>query len=457
MKILTMLVLALPLALALNGCTNDVKHKPVDNSFVLKNIHIIDVENQTILPAKNIVVNNGKIDFITDDLSTLTLSNTPVIDGQGGYVTPGLIDMHVHMYEKAAYVLTLSHGVTHVRIMNGIPEQLKWREQIDSGLLIGSTSTVSSPIISGDKNAYLHHDVDTAKQAKAAVRKYQSMGYDFIKAYGSLNKEALLALVEEGKKLAMPIAKHGPHASGDLPMAKLSGLQSFEHVEDIYQGPLNYQFAPEQLPAIIADLKSTDVPVTPTLNIFYQLTKLSQEKEAYLAKTSTDYTSDIIALETSVNQVKRWLNASEKMAAHNQKTLAFLLLITNSLHDSGVPLLVGSDSGVLLSPHGLATHTEMSLLKKSGLTTFDVLAAATINPAKALNLETQIGKVSKNYKADFIYSTSNPIEDLTVLTEPEAVIKSGYWYSKDTLITMRNEAIESRSFWEEFGVLFEAL
>lgn len=453
MKIIVYLLLSLVVSCSANA----IKTKQTENSFVLNNINIVDVENQTIIPSKTIVIKKGKIDSIIDQSSLLTFSNLEIIDGKGGYVTPGLIDMHVHMYEKAAYVLTLNHGVTHVRIMNGVPKQLLWRDNIESGLQVGSSSTVSSPIISGYKDAYLHHGVGTAEEAKAAVKEYQSQGYDLIKAYGNLNEVALSAIVEEGKRLGIPIAKHGPHASGSMSISQLSGLQSFEHVEDIYHGPLNYEFAPERLPEIASQIKATNVPVTPTLNAYYQLTKLSQDKEDYLATTSSNYTSDIIAFEASTNQVKRWLEASDKMSIHNQKTLKFLQHITKKLHDNKVSLLVGSDSGVLLSPHGLATHTEMRLLTQAGLSSFDVLAAATINPAKALNLDHKIGKISKGYKADFIYSPSNPIKDLSVLTEPEAVIKHGHWYSRKTLNTMRDEAIESRSFWEEFFVLYEAM
>jgi imidazolonepropionase-like amidohydrolase len=99
----------------------------------------------------------------------------------------------------------------------------------------------------------------------------------------------------------------------------------------------------------------------------------------------------------------------------------------------------------------------MRLLKEAGLSTFDVLAAATINAAKALNLDNQIGKIATNYKADFIYSSINPITHLSVLQEPEAVVKNGHWYSNKVLKAMRNEAIKSRSLWEEFWVLFDAL
>lgn len=453
MKSITLLLLILVVSCS----ATEIKNKHTTNSFILHNVNIVDVENQTILPSKTLVIKNGKIDSIIDETSALQFPDVDTIDGKGGFVTPGLIDMHVHIYEKAAYILTLSHGVTHVRIMNGVPKQLLWRDDIESGLQVGSTSTVSSPILSGYKDAYLHHGVETAEEARAAVKQYHSKGYDLIKAYGNLNEEALSAIVDEGERLGIPVAKHGPHASGDMTTLQLAGLQSFEHVEDIYQGPLNYEFAPKLLAQIAIDLKATNVPVTPTLNIYDQLTKLSHEKESYLAKTSKQYTSDIIALEASSNQVKRWLDASDKMAAHNQKTLTNLQQIAKKLHDTGIPLLIGSDSGVLLSPHGLATHNEMRLLQEAGISAYDVLAAATINPAKALKLDQKVGKIAANYQADFIYSVSSPILNLSVLKEPAAVIKKGHWYSREMLKAMRDKAIEERSFWEELSVLFEAM
>lgn len=453
MKVFTLLLLAFTASCS----ANKIKPTQENIGFVLNNVNIVDVENKTIIPAKTIIIKNGKIHSIIDQASPLLFPNLDVIDGEGGYVTPGLIDMHVHMYDKAAYILTLSHGVTHVRVMNGVPKQLVWRDNIKAGIQIGSSSTVSSPIISGYKGEYLQHGVETEEEARSAVREYKSQGYDVIKAYGNLNKTALSAIIDEATKLAIAVAKHGPHASGDMPILQLTGIQSFEHVEDIYQGPMQSQFLPERLPEIISELKTTHVPVTPTLNIFYQLTKLSQDKDVYLATTSKHYTSDIIALEASYNQVERWLNSSDNMVAHNQKTLMFLQQITKNLYDNGIPLLVGSDSGVLLSPHGLATHNEMRLLEESGISTFDVLAAATINPAKALKLDSEIGKVSANYNADFIYSSSNPINDLSVLKEPDAVIKNGHWYSREILNAMRDEAIESRSLWEELNVLLEAM
>jgi len=445
------------LTIILGGCANATIPKNFTNSFILTNVNIVDVVEQRIQRDKNVIVKEGKITAIVNANEDISYPNIRHIEGNGGFVTPGLIDMHVHMYEKAAYLFALSHGVTHVRIMNGIPAHLEWREQVNSGQLIGSSSTVSSPILSAYDDAYLHHAIHTEKQAKEAIRKYNKAGYDLIKAYGNLNEETLSTLVAEGQRLNMPIAKHGPHASKNMKVQALSSFQSFEHVEDIFQGPLNYQFDSVKLPNIISELKATGVPITPTLNIFAQLTKLSVQKEGYLAKTTPEYTSDIITLEASHNQVKRWLNSSDKMAQHNDNTLNFLLHITKELHEKNVPLLVGSDSGVLLSPHGLATHEEMRLLSKAGLPAFEVLKAATLNPAKALSLENELGQIAKSFQADLIFTSANPIENLDILSEPLAVIKSGRWLSQQTLNAMREKAIDSRSIWQEIKVLFEAL
>lgn len=438
------------------GCADTSIANTNNSNFVLTNVNIIDAEQQTVHHDKSIFVNAGKIQSIVDSTAALASSNVQVIDGKGGYVTPGLIDMHVHMYEKAAFALALSHGVTHVRIMNGTPDQLLWRSQIEAGQLVGSSATVSSPIVSA-YDASLHHTVHSAKEATDAVKQFKNEGYDLIKAYGNLSEEALIALLEASRTFDIPVAKHGPHASGDMPIVALRGLQSLEHVEDIYQGPLNYEFAPERLPAIAHELSETQVPVTPTLNAFYQLTMLSVEKEVYLESIPTDYTSTIIAFEEKRNQVKRWLESKESMATHNQKTLKFLQLVTQVFNDSGITILVGSDSGVLLSPHGLATHNEMRLMHEAGLSTFEVLAAATVNPANALELENRIGKVSEGFDADFIFSLTSPIDDLRVLEEPDAVIKQGVWYSKQDLTDMRRSAIASRSIWQELWTLWDAL
>lgn len=425
-----------------------IKPLPLAAVVVIDQINLIDVKNRQIVWQQQIELRNGNISAIRPAGTPIEDANAVVIDGLNGYLTPGLFDMHVHVSDTAALQLSLSHGVTHLRVMHGLPQHLKWRDAIDNNEMIGSSMTVSSPILSATKRPTTIHITDE-KEAKEAVRAAYADGYDLIKAYGDLSAQSLSAVLAEAADLHLPVAKHGPHPSGTMPWQGLAGMQSLEHVEDIYQGPLHYKQDLAALAEVIDQLKTLQVPITPTLNIFWQLTAISRDKEVFLATLPQDYISPLIAYEERRNQVERWLQSSDKMATHNSQTLQFLLQITRQLHQAGVPLLVGSDAGVLLSPYGLAAHTEMQLLQQAGLDSFDVLHAATIEPAKALGLAKLAGQIRPGYKADFIYSKGNPISELSVLREPDAVMKSGRWYNKRRLTELRHQAIEGRSLVQE--------
>lgn len=143
------------------------------------------------------------------------------------------------------------------------------------------------------------------------------------------------------------------------------------------------------------------------------------------------------------------------MAEHNKKTLAFLQEITLKLYQAEVTLLIGSDSGVLLSPHGLATHKEMELLQQAGLPIIAILRAATVNAAKALGREKQLGQIAVGYNADLILSDQNPLEDLKTLQHPDFVIKHGQLFSREALEQLRSKAIDERSFWQEMKTLLK--
>jgi len=422
-------------------------------SLIIDNVNIVDVENETILPHQQVIVHEGIITAIRPAHSFYANDSVNIKDAKGGFLTPGLIDMHVHAYDKSAFELSLSHGVTHVRVMNGVDQHLKWRNEQRAGNWLASDMTISSPIIRSGDDQTLTWTANSEEEARALVKKAKSEGYDLIKAYGSLSKESMLAIIDESKKRSIPIAKHGPHPVDGMQWKDLKGFQSFEHVEDIYQGPLNYTFDEKKLKQAIDNLSKTETPVTPTLNIFWQLAQISKDKQHFIDDLPVDYISPIIRWEEKSNQVERWLKSSANMSAHNQKTFDFLLQITNELAENNIPILVGSDAGVLLSPHGLATHNELRLLKKSGLSTFSVLRSATILPAKALGKNEEIGQIKVGFKADFILTKNDPTKELGLLKNPDAIIKSGHMLSKDELTLLREHAIDQQRWWSELGVL----
>ena len=443
------------IACSTNGNSKHVTetgNQPDAPPVYVDNVNIVDVDNGRILTDRQMVLLNGRIHKINPANTPIAEQQFERIDAKGQFATPGLIDMHIHAYDPAAFAIALSHGVTHVRIMNGVKEHLEWQSELENGTLSGSTVTVSSPIISGFKGAPLHSLAATPQDARQAVAEAQETGYDLIKAYGYLKGDVLKALLDEAKSRGIPVAKHGPHPEGQS-WEILKGLQSLEHAEDIFQGPLNYTQDANKLAEAIARIKETGVPVTPTLSIFWQLTQLSDKKESYVASLPQGYISPIIAMQAKHDQVKRWLGSSDKMVAHNKKTFAYLQHITKKLEEAEVPLLVGSDSGVLLSPFGISTLTEMRLMAEAGISPLTVLKAATINPSKALGKEHEFGQLKEGYRADFILSKQNPLGSLQTLETPTYVAKNGKVLSAQSLQQLRDKAINDRSLWQEMKTL----
>ena len=258
------------------------------DTLTIYNVHLVDVANQQIKRNQTITITNGLIDSI--EPTNENDRTERAIDGNGGYLTPGLIDMHVHAYEKSAFSLSLSHGVTHVRIMNGVPEHLEWKKQQQSRQWLASSMTVSTPIVRSGEQP-LSWQAQTQQDAVQLVHKAKEHGYDVIKAYGSLSQPAFEALVLEAKRLSIPVAKHGPHPSDMKSWQSISNLQSLEHVEDIYQGPLKFKQDSEALEQAIKNLAQSNTPVTPTLAIFWQLTQISKNKKAFMETMPEGYIS----------------------------------------------------------------------------------------------------------------------------------------------------------------------
>jgi hypothetical protein len=139
-----------------------------------------------------------------------------IIDARGKFLIPGLWDMHVHLgMPETFFPLLVSHGITGVREMySGIPLPLlqQWRARSDvprivtSGFLDGPLMWTAGPLLPGAIA------VATANQARVAVRLLSQSGYDFIKVYNDLPREAYFAIAEESRALGIPFAGHVPEA-----------------------------------------------------------------------------------------------------------------------------------------------------------------------------------------------------------------------------------------------------
>ncbi len=99
--------------------------------------------------------------------------------------------------------------------------------------------------------------------------------------------------------------------------------------------------------------------------------------------------------------------------------------IAKEMHDTGVGILAGTDTGSPFSIPGFSLHQELQALVDAGLSNIEALRAATVNPAKFLKKEKDFGSIEKGKIADLVLLHANPLENISNTKKIYAVIVNG--------------------------------
>ena len=129
---------------------------------------------------------------------------------------------------------------------------------------------------------------------------------------------------------------------------------------------------------------------------------------------------------------RRWRRL--RAAAPRLRYTDFMQKVAGALHRAGVPLVAGTDAmGYPLVTPGSSLQRELELLVESGLTPWDALRSATVEPARFLHQELEFGRIAAGRRADLLLVDGNPLDDIARLREPAGVMARGRWYSRSEL------------------------
>ena len=121
---------------------------------------------------------------------------------------------------------------------------------------------------------------------------------------------------------------------------------------------------------------------------------------------------------------------------------------TSRLVDAGVTINVGSHGNV----PGLGLHWEMTLLAMGGMTPMDILRAATINGAKTIGIDQQLGSLSPGKLADLIVLDADPTIQIENARQVRYTMVNGRLYESDTMNEIGNRPLAREPFyWEVQG------
>ena len=128
-------------------------------------------------------------------------------------------------------------------------------------------------------------------------------------------------------------------------------------------------------------------------------------------------------IEFSTDVLPAWSFSSAQRAARLQRQRD----IIGVLHQNGVPLLLGTDSGVRWIFPGFAIHTELEEMVRAGLTPYEALLTGTVNAARFLEAEGEFGTIEVGRRADMILLDANPLLDVANVRQRNGVMFQGVW------------------------------
>lgn len=118
-----------------------------NEDYLVQNVSIITMENDSVLRNKDVLISCGRIKQIGKDLQVDT-SVVKRIDGTNKYLMPGLADMHMHFWgDSTALRLYLANGITTIRCTSGRPEYIKWQKEVKEGKKTGPQIYCTGPLM----------------------------------------------------------------------------------------------------------------------------------------------------------------------------------------------------------------------------------------------------------------------------------------------------------------------
>lgn len=426
-------------------------------TYLITNVNVVPMTRDTVLRGYSVLIREGVIEKVGMGLDA---AGVQVVDGQGRYLLPGLTDMHVHVWDRYELGLYLAHGVTAVRNLWGRPMHLRLKRAVNHNEIIAPLFFTSGPKLTGPE--YIGDDnlqLFSVQEAREIVDETHGQGYDFVKTYYGLPEPYFEAVLQRARELDFDIVAH---PTPDVPYTShfRPGIVSLEHAEDIVQQPLQYTLDTLKLAGVVARFaQAPGTSFCPTLTVYHNIVNLL-EKPGVLQTASMDYMNPMIRKIDANAQFNRWAGTRREDPSVTERIKAqhaFHLRALQELHQAGVNIVCGTDAGIGITVPGASIHEELAFYREAGLSNYEVLKTATVNPSKVHGFLADLGTIEPGKTANLLLVDENPLQHLGTLKNPGRVFVRGHSLGRETLDQFKAKAADRPNLLASFARYAEYL
>jgi imidazolonepropionase-like amidohydrolase len=417
-------------------------------SVAIVDVTVVDVAGGHDLPHRTVLVDGGRITAILRADGAHLPDGAERIDGRGRWLVPGLVDMHVHLFNTYSHrppnawalPLFVANGVTGVREMAADAASIavlrQWRRETDAG------ERVAPRVLAAGIAGRAREPAD----AQAAVAAVAAAGADFVKVFSDVGAAQWQAILDAARARAIPVAGHVP-ASIALLDAAAQGQRTGEHLMQAYEacssieGVLLSERAGLAGEALVATRDAQEGRVLDAFDratcrrIAHSLAASGQWQVPTLVlawteahRGSAPHADPRWAL-LRADERERWTRILGEIAAHPdrlaQRRWQVSRAIVATWRRAGVPMMAGTDAPMPEVYPGFSLLDELERLVDAGLTPREALRTATLAPARFLGLEATSGTVAPGRRADLVLLAADPTRDIRNTRRIDAVLLGG--------------------------------
>jgi hypothetical protein len=427
---------------------------PLQETTSITHVTVIDVATGKKSPEQTVVLQGDRI-FSVSATDPPAAPQGRVVDAHGGFLVPGLWDMHVHVQDLEDLPLYIANGVTGVRMMFGARDNRELRTKLATAP-VSPEIVIGSAIVDGDPPVWPGSIVvHKPEDARRAVDEIKASGADFVKIYNGIPRDAYFALVDEAHKQNISFVGHLPYQVR-ASEASDAGQRSIEHLDGIAIAcskkeqslikelqPGHYlekmrlvveairSFDGAQCQALLAQFKKNSTWQVPTLTVHRGFGWMNDSR--FTSDPRLAYMSGDVRNRWQPENDFRFRRWSPQEFELHRGLFDADKQIVGLMFRAGVPLLAGTDA---MNPYclpGFSLHDELALLVESGLTPLAALQAATLRPAEFFARTEEFGVVAPGKRAELVLLTADPLADIHNTTQIQAVWHQGKYFDRAAL------------------------
>lgn len=413
-------------------------HRP-SGPVAITHVDLFDAASASIAHDQTVVFRGNRIQSVGPAASARIPAGAQRIDGRGKTLLPGLWDMHAHVADNDG-LLNLAAGVTTVRdLANDIDTLLARRRRIENLQEVG-TRIVLAGVIDGPGP---YHGptkvlVSTDDEARAAVDNYKRLGYVQIKIYSSVPPAVVPAIIQEAHRLGMRVSGHIPAdmyadqcvelGYNEIQHANFLMLDFMRDVRDtntrsrftaVAQRGASLDLHSSAMQAFVQLLLAHHIDLDPTLDVFEDM----YMQGPGVIPPAFQPVADRLPPQVRRQLLSSGLAAPSGMQETYRRSFRNMLAMIGMMYRAGIPIEDGTDE-----MPGFSLHRELELDVEAGLPPARVLQDATLNAARIMSMDDELGSVVPGKLADLDLIVGDPVANIANVRNVVLTVKEGNLY-----------------------------